>query len=214
MQKIKDYSLYLVITEKYGKGRTAIEIARTAITGGVDIIQMREKDMPRAEIIDLGKSLSKLCKDSGVMFIVNDDPEIAKETNADGVHLGQEDIKEHSIESVRSILGRDRIIGISTHSVEVFNNACTEDVDYIAYGPVFPTAIKNSCVGIESVGKIMTMTDKPVFFIGGITLDNIRQLITKGAKNVSLIRAIAGADDIASAAKSFKMELKDAKKRA
>ena len=99
MQKIKEYSLYLIITEEYGRGRSALEIARAAIAGGVDIIQMREKNKPRPELIELGKKLSDLCRDNGVIFIVNDDPEIAKETGADGVHLGQEDIKKHSVEA-------------------------------------------------------------------------------------------------------------------
>ena len=212
MQKIKEYSLYLIITEEYGRGRSALEIARAAIAGGVDIIQMREKNKPRPELIELGKKLSDLCRDNGVIFIVNDDPEIAKETGADGVHLGQEDIKKHSVETARKILGRGKVIGISTHSVETFKKACTEDVDYIAYGPVFPTEIKDNCAGTEDIGRIMGMTKKPVVFIGGINLENIDRLLEKGAEKISLIRAITEADDVASAARSFKNKLDDAKK--
>ena len=191
MQRIKDYSLYLIITEEYGNGRSALEIAKAAVKGGVDIIQMREKNKSRAELIELGKKLSNLCRDSGVMFIANDDPEIAKETGADGVHLGQEDIKKHSIGAARKILGRGKAIGISTHSIETFKKACAEDV-----------------------GKIMAMTKKPVFFIGGINLKNVDILLEKGARNISLIRAIAKADDVASAAGSFRKKLDDAKEGA
>ena len=214
MQRIKDYSLYLIITEEYGNGRSALEIAKAAVKGGVDIIQMREKNKSRAELIELGKKLSNLCRDSGVMFIANDDPEIAKETGADGVHLGQEDIKKHSIGAARKILGRGKAIGISTHSIETFKKACAEDVDYIAYGPVFRTKIKGNCAGTEDVGKIMAMTKKPVFFIGGINLKNVDILLEKGARNISLIRAIAKADDVASAAGSFRKKLDDAKEGA
>lgn len=210
--KIKAYSLYLIITEDHGKGRGSFEIAAAAIKGGVDIIQMREKDKTRQELINVGKKLSNLCRDSGVMFIVNDSPEIAKETGACGVHLGQEDIKKYSIKTARAILGQNKIIGISTHSIEAFEKACAEDVDYIAYGPVFPTKIKDNCVGTKDTGRIAAMTKKPVFFIGGITLENVDSLLEKGAKNISLIRAITEADDIALAARSFKKRLDAAKK--
>ena len=214
MRKIKDYSLYLVITEKYGKGRSAYEIAQAAIKGGVDIIQMREKDKPRQELIDTGKKLSRLCNDNNVVFIVNDDPVIAKETGADGVHLGQEDIKKHSVLAARKVLGRDKIIGISTHSLEFFRKVCGEDVDYVAYGPVFPTAIKDNCVGTGDVGRIMEMAKKPVVFIGGIMLSNVGELLSKDARNISSIRAITEADDVTSAARSFKKILDEAKERA
>ena len=144
-KKIKDYSLYLIITEEYGRGRRAYEIAEAAIKGGIDIIQMREKKKTAAQLVELGKKLSNLCKQNRVTFIVNDDHMLAKEVDADGVHLGQEDIKKHSIEAARSTLGRGKVIGISTHSIETFKKACAEDADYIAYGPVFPTEIKDNC---------------------------------------------------------------------
>ncbi|MCX5667389.1 MAG: thiamine phosphate synthase [Candidatus Omnitrophica bacterium] len=207
MQKIKDYSLYLVITEEYGNGRSALEIAASAIIGGIDIIQMREKNKSRPELIKLGKKLSRLCKNGGVTFIVNDDPSIAKEVDADGVHLGQEDIKKHSVGAARKVLGRDKTIGISTHSIETFRKACAEDVNYIAYGPVFPTEIKDNYAGTENVGKVVAMTKKPVFFIGGISPENVDSLLEKGARNISLIRAITQAGDVESAVKSFKKKM-------
>ena len=213
MRKIEDYSLYLVITEEYGKGRSAHEIALAAIKGGVDIIQMREKKKSRAELLALGRKLSGLCKSSRVTFIVNDDPALALAVEADGVHLGQEDIKKHSIPETRKILGRDKIIGISTDSIETFEKACKEDVDYIAYGPVFPTKIKESCVGVEDAGKLTEMTKKPVVFIGGIDLSNIGYLLQKGARNISLIRAITESDDVAIAARSFRKRLDDFKRK-
>ena len=204
MQKIKDYSLYLVITEEYGNGRGALEIARAAIAGGVDIIQMREKNRSGSELVDLGKKLSDLCVDNGVIFIVNDDPRMARDTGAAGLHLGQEDVEKYPVEDARRIMGRGKIIGISTHSMEDFKKACLEDVDYIAYGPVFRTRVKENYAGTEDIDKIMAMAKKPVFFIGGINLENIGSLLKKGARNVSLIRAITEADDIASATRSLK----------
>lgn len=187
-----------------------MNIASAAIKGGVDIIQMREKNKPVPELIDLGKKLSDLCKENNVTFIVNDDPKIAKACGADGVHLGQEDMEKHSIASVRSILGSGKIIGISTHSVETFKNACAQDVDYVAYGPVFETKLKDNCVGTDNVCKIMAIAKKPVFFIGGINLGNVDSLLSKGVRNISLIRAITEADDIALAAGDFRRKLDDA----
>ena len=213
MKKIKDHSLYLVITEEYGKGRSAIEIARAAIKGGVDIIQMREKNKPQQELIDTGKKLSRLCSDNNVIFIVNDDPMIAKETGADGVHLGQEDINSCPIDEARRIIGQDKIIGISAHSIETVKRANSENVDYIAFGPVFSTEIKEGCVGTQCVEKALTATKKPIVFIGGIDLCNIDGLLQMGAKNIALIRAILRADDITEKTRAFKDKLLKAKGR-
>ena len=214
MLKIKDYNLYLVITEEYGNGRSALEIAGAAITGGVNVIQMREKNKSRDELVRLGRELSRLCKERGVKFIVNDDPLIAKETDADGVHLGQEDIRRMSVKEARSILGQDKIIGISTESAAQAAGANNEDVDYIGYGPVFHTEIKDKCAGTGDVDKVLRISKKPVIFIGGITLSNIDELLKMGAKNIALIRGILRADDIASAARSFRRKLDKAKDEA
>ncbi|MDP3788798.1 MAG: thiamine phosphate synthase [Candidatus Omnitrophota bacterium] len=204
MGKIKDHSLYLVISEECGKGKTALEIAAFAISGGVDIIQLREKNRSRNEIVKIGRELSGLCKDKGVIFIVNDDPAIAGEAGADGVHLGQEDIVRNPIKESRKILGEDRIIGISTHSIEQFKAANDENVDYIAFGPIFPTKTKDYFLGADGIEKVLSIAKKPVFFIGGIDLSNIGEVLGKGAKNIALIRGILEAEDITSQVKKFK----------
>lgn len=209
MLKIKDYSLYLVISEEYGKGRSAFEMAESAIKGGVDIIQMREKNMPKDKLVDIGKRLSCLCLDSGVMFIVNDDPELAKEVDADGVHLGQDDIKKYPIDKTRKTLKPDKIIGISTHSLEQFSRANNEGFDYIAFGPIFPTKTKDYFLGTGGIKDILNIAARPVFFIGGISLSNIDGLLEAGAKNIALIRGITEAEDIVSAAGEFKNRLQN-----
>ncbi len=203
MRKIRDYSLYLVISEEYAYGKSALEIAEAAITGGVDIIQMREKNKPRQKLVELGAGLSRLCKDKGVIFIVNDDPIIAKEAGADGVHLGQGDRERYPIDKVRKMLGKDRIIGLSTHSIGQFERANIEDVDYIAFGPIFPTKTKDYCIGLDGVKKVLEISTKPIFFIGGIDLSNIDGLLEEGARNIALIRGITEAADITSAAREF-----------
>lgn len=213
MAKIKDNSLYLVITEEYGNGRSALEIAKCAVKGGVDLIQMREKKKTAAQLVELGRQLSALCRKNNVTFIVNDDPMLAKEVDADGVHLGQGDMRISSIRETRELLGPDKIIGVSTESAEQAGAMDGEDIDYIAYGPVFSTEIKDKCVGTKDVGRVLRMAKKPVFFIGGITLSNVDELLKSGAKNISLIRGITQADDIMAAVKDFKKKMEIASSR-
>lgn len=212
MQKIKDYSLYLIITEEYGEGRSSVEIAKAAIAGDVDIIQMREKDKPREELVKLGKRLSRLCKSKNVKFIVNDDPLLTKEVNADGVHLGQEDAKRFSIEASRRILGREKIIGISTHTIEQFKEANEKDFDYAAFGPIFETKTKDYFVGADGIEEVLSVAKRPVFFIGGIDLSNVGDCLGRGAKNIALIRGITEADDITERTREFKEAIKDGNK--
>ena len=207
MFKINDYSLYLVISEEYGLGRGALDIARQAISGGVDMIQMREKHKQEDELLELACGLSSLCREKGVVFIVNDDPLLAHESGASGVHLGQEDLRKHSIVKTREVIGRDKIIGVSTHSVVEFKEANKGDVDYIAYGPIFPTKTKDYFLGPKDIKEVLKIALKPVFFIGGIQLSNLDEVIKEGAKNIAVIRDIVGAEDIASKTRSFKERL-------
>ena len=211
MFKIKDYSLYLVISTEYSPKRSAIEIAKLAIPGGVDIIQMREKNKPAQELLKLAAELSKLCKENGVLFIVNDDPLIAKESGADGVHLGQEDMQKYSVKQARNILGENKIIGVSTHSLTQLKEANEEDVDYIAYGPIFTTKTKNYSIGTADIKEVLSIARKPVFFIGGINSVNLEEILKEGVRNIAVISAIIQADDIESAARSFKDRLAKAR---
>jgi len=204
MPKIKDYSLYLVISEEAGLGKSALEIAGLAISGGVDIIQMREKTKPAAEKLKLACELAKLCAENKVMFIVNDDPFIAKESNADGVHLGQEDLKNCSVIEARNIIGKDKIIGISTHSLSEIEKANQDDVDYIAFGPVFPTKTKDYFLGAQGIKSALGISQKPLVFIGGINLSNLDEILKKGVRSIAVIRGIIQAEDIVSRSKIFK----------
>ncbi len=197
---IKNGSLYLVLSSEYRKDIKPVDIARQAIEGGVDIIQMREKSLAEAELISLGRQLSDLSSKREIIFIVNDDPNIAVECYADGVHLGQEDIKKYPIDKVRKIIGEEKIIGTSTHSVEQFEQANVSDCDYIAFGPIFSTKTKDYHIGPEDIERVLSVALKPVIFIGGISLDNIDDVLQKGAKNIAVIRSIMQAEDILRAA--------------
>jgi len=227
MKKIKDNSLYLVITEEYGKSRNAMEIAESAIKGGVDIIQMREKNRSKDWLIGMGKDLARICKANNVIFIVNDDPFLAAEVDADGVHLGQEDALKYPIDKARKVLGEDKIIGISTHSITQFtaandggfdpsvrpgpveslaqgqSRAC-RGADYITFGPIFETKTKGYFLGAENVGEVVRIAKRPAFFIGGINLANIGDILKRGAKNIALIRGITEAEDMTARTREFK----------
>jgi len=213
-KKIKQNSLYLVITEKYSQSKTSSEIAKEAIKGGVDIIQMREKNKTREELYVLGQQINNLSHENKVTFIVNDDPYLAKQLDADGVHLGQEDIKKYSVRFVRELLGEDKIIGVSTHSVKEFETFQKEDVDYLAFGPIFETKTKNYCIGTEKIESIVKKAIKPVVFIGGINLENINQVIEKGGKTIGVIREIVGANNIEEATRKMKKIINQLSSRA
>jgi thiamine-phosphate pyrophosphorylase len=211
MSIINDYSLYLVITEKYASGKNAIDIAESAILGGVDILQMREKEKPWNELLKLGKTLAYLCKKNGVIFIINNDANLAKKLNADGVHVGQGDIAVQPIDEIRNILGKDKIIGISTHSFKQFKQANSFDVDYISFGPIFATKTKDYFIGTNNIRDVLKIAKKPVFLIGGINLLNIDELLAMGVKNIALIRGILEAENLKVASAAFKEKIRKAK---
>jgi len=208
MDKIKDRSLYLVLTEECANGRSIFDIAKNAISGGVDILQLREKNRPLDEIKQMARVLCGICKAEGVKFIVNDDPVLAEEVEADGVHVGQEDMFKFPVSRIRKIIGVDKIIGVSTHSLDQFRLANSSEVDYISFGPVFPTKTKDYFIGTKDLESVLKEAAKPVFFIGGINLSNLDVLLKKGARNIALIRDIMQADDVAARSAEFKNRLK------
>jgi len=199
---LKEKNLYLVSSEEYSNLPT-LDIAKQAIEAGIDIFQMREKNKSDQELLKLGKQLVKLCKENNTLFIVNDNPHLAKELDADGVHLGQEDIQKNPILKVRSIL-KNKIIGLSTHSLKQVKIADNLDIDYIAFGPIFKTQTKDYFLGTNQIKDVLNSTTKPVVFIGGINLDTIDQLIELGAKNIAVITAITKADNIQERVKQLK----------
>ena len=201
--------MYLVTSQEFRKDKHTLTVAEEAIRGGIDILQMREKGKSQGELVELGYKLLSLCSQNDVIFIVNDDPFLAKKVNADGVHLGQEDMIEYPVKKTRGILGKDKIIGVSTHSLEQFREANEDDCDYIAFGPLFTTKSKDYSIGTDNIEEVLTIAEKPVVFIGGINLTNIDVLLMKRVKNIAVIRAIVQADDITSRARDFKNKIKE-----
>lgn len=209
MAEIKDGSLYLVLSSEYAGGRSVLDIARRAVAGGIDILQMREKNMERDELMRLGRELSALCRGSGVLFIVNDDPALARELDADGVHLGQEDRAAFPVADVRKLLGPGKLIGLSTHNPDQFEEADGMDLDYIAYGPIFPTKTKPYFIGIKDIRALQKRAAKPVVLIGGINQSNLALLLAEGARNIALIRDVMQAGDVQDRARWYKRQLRE-----
>ncbi|MFC1808337.1 thiamine phosphate synthase [Candidatus Omnitrophota bacterium] len=207
----EDYSLYFVAGQDSSLGRSSLEVVETALSGGVDVVQMREKDLGGDDILSLGEKLAALCRQKNATFIINDDPLLAREVGADGVHLGQEDLLRYPLDKTRDIIG-NKIIGVSTHSFDQFNLANKSNVDYIAYGPIFPTKTKDYFIGTDDIEGIVKIAAKPVVFIGGIDLENIDQILDRGGKNIAVIRAISQAKDIRDKVERLKGIISEKKK--
>jgi thiamine-phosphate pyrophosphorylase len=185
------------------------EVARNLIAGGVDIIQVRAKDRSHTDRVALALKVVSAAFQYKVPVIINDDIEAAFEAGADGVHLGQEDWAAIPREERAERLANMRIVGLSTHSLEQALAAERDGADYIGVGPVFPTATKPCAkpVGVELVREVAARVKTPFFAIGGITLDNIGEVLDAGATRVGVVSAILKASDKTEAATAFKKRL-------
>ena len=158
--------------------------------------------MPANKIIELGRKVKLLCAEYGATFIVNDRVDIAYVLEADGVHLGQDDM---DVASAREILGHNAIVGVSTHAPEQAQKAVADGADYIGMGPVFTTPTKpgRQSVGLEYVKWVSENIQIPAFAIGGIDLDNVQDVVDCGAKKIAVVRAIINAENPEKAAREF-----------
>jgi thiamine-phosphate pyrophosphorylase len=205
--KLHDKKLYLVTDRsKFNSQDEFLDKIALALKGGVQIVQLREKNATAREFIDLGRKVKELCALYDALFIINDRVDIANIVGADGVHLGQDDI---DINSARHIIGKDAIIGISTHSSEQAKKAVESGADYIGVGPVFETPTKpgRQAVGLEYVKWASQNVYIPWYAIGGINLDNVNEVINAGASRIAVVRAIINADNPESAANEFLKDL-------
>jgi thiamine-phosphate pyrophosphorylase len=198
--------LCFVTDRQFLEERSFVDIITQAIRGGVDMVQLREKNLETRIWLDLAIEISKLCRRNKVFFIVNDRVDIAAASGADGVHLGQDDFP---VGAARKILGKGKIIGKSTHSVEQAKEALRERVEYVAVGPVFWTETKkiDKPVGTELVAQVRKLTRKPILAIGGIKLENAATVLAAGATGVAVVSALMAAPDVQEAASRLKKVL-------
>lgn len=190
--------LYVITTSVPHMGRSHLDIAEAAVAGGAQVIQLREKN-ETGNILEMARRLRELTRRAGIKFIVNDRVDVALAAEADGAHLGQEDV---SFSAARRVLGNQRIIGISATSIEEAVEAERQGADYLGVGPIFPTPSKSDAaepMGCGLLAEIRRRVKIPLVAIGGITADNLEEVLSAGADSVAVISAVAAAPDMETA---------------
>ena len=196
-ERLRTARLYFVCD---ARPQTDLErLLRAALTGGADIVQLREKELGRGEIERAAETFRRVADTFSALFILNDDPELARACDADGVHVGQDDV---GAEQARELLGPDAIVGLSTHSEEQIAASGERPVDYISVGPIWETPTKEGRpgVGSELIERAAANAPHPFFAIGGIDTGNAEQVVAAGAERLCVVRALRDAADPAAAA--------------
>ncbi|MCR5252731.1 MAG: thiamine phosphate synthase [Treponema sp.] len=199
----KSLVLYAVTDRHWTGEKTLYQQTEEAILGGTTLVQIREKELNDADFEKEAIALQSLCKKYKVPFIVNDNVALAKKINADGVHVGQEDMNAFE---VRKLLGPDKILGVSAQTVEEAILAEKQGADYLGVGAVFPTGTKSDAIDVSfsTLQAICKAVKIPVVAIGGITKDNLCQLKGSGIAGISVISALFAQKDIKAAAEELK----------
>jgi thiamine-phosphate pyrophosphorylase len=211
MKALADCRLYTFIDTAYLHGRAPAEVARQLCEGGSDIIQLRAKKESREQIEAMARAVLPITRAAGVPLVINDFPEIARNTGAQCVHLGQEDFFDAGLTERSQVpaLEPGTWLGLSSHAPEQAIRAVEAGADYVAIGPVFATGTKPGRVPVtlEYVRWAAANIRIPWFAIGGITLENLDDVLRAGAKRVCVVSAILNAPDIAAACREFKKRL-------
>lgn len=204
----KDLLLYAVTDRHWLNGRTLVDVVKESLDGGVTMIQLREKSLDEGKFLEEAKELQALCRERHVPFIVNDNVDIAKAMDADGVHVGQDDM---AVLDARAKLGPDKLIGVSAHTVEEALLAEKQGADYLGVGAVFPTSSKSDVgeMSYETLKAICKAVSIPVVAIGGISGENVGKLAGSGICGVAVISAIYAAKDVKAAAADLKTTVEE-----
>lgn len=194
--------LYVLITESASRGDW-FTTAEAAIRGGADCLQLREKNLESAELLRRANRFVDLCRRHRVISIINDRPDIALLSNADGVHVGQDDLP--AVE-VRKLLGPSKIVGVSTHRIEQARQAVLDGADYIGVGPIFRSQTKprDFVAGLEFARQAADNIRIPVVAIAGITEENADEVLATGVKAIAVTAAVVGSEDVEGAARRLK----------
>ena len=194
--------LYAVTDRSWTGEKSLYEQVEQTLKGGTTIVQLREKELSYEDFLQEGKEIQKLCKEYDVPFVINDNVELAKELDADGVHIGQDDM---TISDARKIIGNDKILGVSVQTVEDAIFAEKEGADYLGVGAVFSTSTKLDAVDVsyEMLKNICEAVKIPVVAIGGINKNNILDLQNSGICGVAVVSAIFAEENIFEATKNL-----------
>ena len=192
-QRLRWARLYFVCDAR-PQGADPEALLNAAMTGGVGMIELRDRDNPRAAVLRSGQTFRRLANTYGALFIVNDDPHLALELGADGVHVGQDDMGPAE---ARNVVGPDAIVGLSTHSREQIEAAGEQPVDYISVGPIWETPTKEGrpATGLELIRTAAEIAPRPWFAIGGIDPENVGEVVEAGAERLCVVRAIRDAEN-------------------
>ena len=206
MRRIADCCLYGFLDAAYLGSRDPADVVLQLILGGVDIIQLRAKSWCHDDIAAIARRILPATHAAGVPLIINDHVEIARRVGADGVHLGQEDLELMPVAAARAAIGPGALVGVSTHSLVQARAAASLAPDYIGIGPLFATGTKPTAapIGLATLAQVARQAPVPAFAIGGITTNNLAEVIRSGASRIAVVSAILCAPDVAAAAREFK----------
>jgi len=200
--------LYLILDTAWSEKRSLVDVVQVTAQHGLRMVQYRNKKGSMREAYREALQLRQVAGDHQVLFLVNDRCDLALAVDADGVHLGQSDL---SLNLARRLMGPDRLIGISTHRAEEVIEATAGGADYIGFGPMYPTKTKpdhERVVGIEGLKKARSLTHLPIFAIGGITPDSVKELLMAGASGVAVASAVLDAPDCEASVRTFMKSLR------
>jgi thiamine-phosphate pyrophosphorylase len=200
-ERLDDARLYFVV-----EAGASDRLLDAALAGGCDLLQLRDHDASDDELLAAAERFRDACDRSGALFVINDRPDLALQCGADGVHVGQDDLP---VDAVRRLMGRDVVIGLSTHSPAQFDAGLESAADYLSAGPVWetPTKAGRPAAGIELVRHAAATATKPFFAIGGIDESNIDEVVAAGATRAVVVRAIRDAADPRAAAAALRSRL-------
>lgn len=201
--KRESLCLYAVTDRSWLNGESLCSQVEKAIIGGVSMVQLREKDLPFEKFLEEAYKIRELCKQYGIPLIINDSVEIAVRVNADGVHIGQDDM---DLTLARELLGEDKLIGVSVHNLQQALFAQKLGANYLGVGAAFPTSSKDNAgvIGVQAIREICSKVDIPVVAIGGINENNIELLSKSGIDGVAVISVLFARSDIISSARNMR----------
>jgi thiamine-phosphate pyrophosphorylase len=204
MRESVNWSLCVVTDRQLARGRPLEEIVRAAIAGGATMIQLREKTIDTRSFIELGQRLLSITREARVPLIINDRVDVALAIDADGVHVGQEDMPGAI---ARRLLGPDKLVGITVSNVEEARQAERDGADYLGTNAVFATPTKTDTgrpMGLEGLSQVSEAISTPIVGIGGVNADNAAYVIRAGAAGVAVVSAVVAADDVEAAARQLR----------
>ncbi len=202
--------LYVIIDTAFLKGRSPVEVTEQAIRGGAKVIQLRDKEHNTGELVTIAEGMKKVCSEHDVLFIINDSLDVTLAVDADGLHVGRDDLP---VATARRLLPIGKILGTSARTVDEAERAKSQGADYLGAGSMYPTATKEKAVvvGMERLREIRRAVDLPIVAIGGINKDNLGRVMEAGAGAAAVISAVMGAVDVEAATRQLVKIIEEAK---